>query len=599
MTLPPRVAHPPKFKRFDLKAHASLSLDYLTGMVDRALGCLPYGEVMPYTAKPFAEHTRQDDSEHIASWYEGISCAREILQTKRGRDVEEALRKQLLEEGWEESTGLRYPTRRPWTGDTDYCVLSEMSVVLSALNRMLEVNPSDALAAQRADGLIRGLRALVTVHTRRLTPQGVFPLSLPVYSFTSDVALRGLGLTPSECTGFADRILRTSTLIHPLMVHYGLTHSEASLELAKGLANYVTSFSHFFSNKTEFQGEVHSALLTAAGLARLGRVLSQDNYVARAKSLYDYVRRHGSSFGWVPQYLQWQLIANEFCDAACVVDMMICGLELVECSFPEYWDDVHRFMRNHLVQSQVEDTSFVPKPAECPPDTPQRTYRDIAARMRGAYCSASSPNFVWLVHDQYPVSHSFSARAAAAGPRGLLWVCRHAISLNGARDLITLNFPINLETDYAKVTVGYPNEGTIRIELKHDCRINLRAYTWMAQPHEGRIDARPAGIERRDDHLTFPKCPAGSVAVFRHDMKTRRILEKVTDLDYYGLWRGPDMVDILPHGSGPGYRLYQCIEKAPRDPVPKITHIGKEIKPFLEPPVSKETRLNRRKAPRG
>ena len=124
--------------------------------------------------------------------------------------------------------------------------------------------------------------------------------------------------------------MRLSTLIHPAMVHHTLTGDPASLDLARGLANAITGFSHFFSSKTEFQGEVHAALVAAAGLARLGRVLSQDRYVARAKSLYDYVRRHSSAFGWVPEFLQWQLPADERCDATCTADMMVCAMELVE-----------------------------------------------------------------------------------------------------------------------------------------------------------------------------------------------------------------------------------------------------------------------------
>lgn len=599
MTLPSRKSAPLKYKRFDIQAQASLALDHLTGFVDPALDCLPYGQVVPFTGKPFAEHSRQDDAEFIASWFEAISCTREILSTTRGKDVEDSLRKQLLETGWEKSTGLRYPKRRPWTGDLDYCVLSEMSVVLSALNRMIELDPDDRQANARADALIAGLHSLATPHTRRLTPQGVFPLHMVVYSFPGDVVIHGKGFVSGESTGFSDSVLRNATLIHPLMVHYELKKDETSLDLAVGLANYLTGLSHFFSNKTEFQGEVHSALQTAAGLARIGRVLSQDRYVARAKSLYDYVRRNGSSFGWVPEHLQWQLMSLELCDATAVADMMLCGLELVDCSFPEYWDDVHRFMRNHLAQSQIDDVSFIPNPADPPKDTPQRTYDNIGQRLRGAFCSNSCPDFVPLVRDQYPACRAFSARAAAAAPRSMLWAYRRAVDINEKHDLITINFPINLENGYAKISVGYPNSGEIEIKTKKACRINLRAYPWMTPPHEAAIDGHPAGIERRDDLIAFPKCPAGSIALFRHEMKTSRILEKVMNLDFFGLWRGPDMVDILPHTSGSGYRLYQRVEGAPRDPVSKITHHGTELKPFLEPPVSKEMRLNRRKAPRG
>ena len=592
MSPTPSASRSLRYRPFDPLRQAALSLDHLLAMTDPKLGHLPYGHAQPYVLQPFAEHSRQDDAEFAATWYEGISCAREMLGTDRGKDVEDALRALVLDPAcWEDATGLRYPARRPWTGDDDYCALSEMGPVLSALDRMIETNPADREAADRARGLVAGLRRLVVAHERRLTPAGTFPADAPVYSFPSDVAVRGRGLAPELSTGFADWTMRVSTLIHPVMVHYDLTGDEASLDLARGLSNFVTGFSHFFSSKTEFQGEVHSALVAAAGLARLGRVLSQDRYVARAKSLYDYVRRKSSAFGWVPEFLQWQLLADERCDAACIVDMMICALELVECNFPEYWDDVHRFWRNHLVETQFDDTSFVAEAPAGAQDTDRRTYRDLPARLRGGFCGAAAPAFVFL-----NVPRVYSGRGSAAGPRGMLRAWRHAVEIN--RDILTVNFPIDIETDFARISVGYPNRGEIRIVTKRPLRINLRVYTWMSSPHEGTIDDKPAGLERREDHISFPKCRKGSTALFSHVLPTARVPENISSLQFWGIWRGPDMVDILPHGTGPGYRLYQCAEGVPREPIPRSASAADEIAPFCEPPVSKETRLNRRKAPR-
>lgn len=597
MTSKPKAGRASGFKHFDPLYQAGLSLDHLASMTDAKLGHLPWGQVQAFSQLPFAEHTRQDDAEFAATWYEGISCAREMLGTDRGADVEAALRAIVLDPAcWEEETGLRYPARRPWSGDTDYCAISEMGPVLSALNRMIERDKGDSEALGRATKLVAGLRRLVVEHKERLTPAGEFPLDPPVYSFPSDVVVRGRGFAPELSTGFADATLRACTVIHPLMVHHFLTGSKPALDLAKGLSNLLTGLSHFFSNKTEFQGDVHSALVAAAGLAAVGRRLSKDRYVARAKSLYDYVRRNSSDFGWVPEFLQWQLAADERCESTCVSDMMVLGLELIECSFPEYWVDVLRFWRNHLQQSQLDSAPWFDGPADpdapkAPADTPRRTYRDVRRRLRGAFFGATAPSFVHLNRPRV-----LSARASAAGPRAMLWAWRHSMDLN--RDIVTVNFPVDRETPYAKVSVGYPDEGLVSIELKKTCRINLRAFPWMVTPYEGTIGNRPAALERREDYISFPACPKGKAAVFRHDIRPRRMLENITALDFYVIWRGPDVVDILPHGAGCGVRLYQRDLGAKADPVPQPTSAPDRIAPFLEPPVSKETRLNRRKAPR-
>jgi hypothetical protein len=493
-------------------------------------------------------------------------------------------------ECWEENTELRFPKRRPWSGKVDWCAISETGTVLSALNRMIAVDPGDDEARSRAKSLVAGLRQLATKHEVRLTPFGEFKIDAPVYSFPADVAVRGRGLVPEVSTGFSDSTMRTAAIIHPVMVYYDLTGDKVALDLATGLANQISSMSHFFSVKAEFQGEVHAALVTAAGLARLGRCLSKDGYVARAKAVYDYVRRNSSAFGWVPEFLQWQLMSDEKCDATATCDMIQCAMELVECNFPEYWDDIHRFWRNHLVQMQLDDVSFIPK-LKGGIDGSRRTTRDIAGRIRGAMCGAAGAGFITPAQRQF-----VSGRASAAAPRAMFRAWKS--SVEQFRDIVTVNFPVPRETSFAKVTVGYPNEAFIRVEMKKASRVNIRLYPWMTAPHEGLIDGNPAGMERREDHMAFPKCQKGAVLILRHEMRTRRVLENVTALDFYGLWRGPDMVDILPHSSGIGYRLYQCQIGAKREAVPPPSAPLEDVEPLCEPPVAKDARLNRRKAPR-
>ncbi len=586
-----KAIKPSEFKSFDPLEHASLSIDYLTQMTDPAFGNLPYGFVAPMHIPPFAEHGRMDDAELVASWYEGLSCAREVLGTSKGADVEESLYTQLVEAGWDFDSGLRFPVRRPWSGPTDYCVLSEMASVLSALNRAIEVDQKDKKAEARAVGLVKGLRKIVIDHQCRAVDIGEIALEEPCYSFQNDVFILGKGFDSALGTCHADWILRYSVLIDPLVQRHILTKDTGALELAVGLANTITSLSHYFTNKNEFAGHVHSAMWTAKGLAKLGRVTGQDKYVAKAKGLYDFVRRSSSAFGWVPEYMQWQLIADERCEACCIKDMMQCALELVDCGFPEYWDDVHRFWRNHLAQSQIVETDFMPKSTDKVKDTEQRTYKNIAERVKGAFSGCSSPNSVSLARYR-----SIAACCSASAPQAMLSAWRRAAEFS--RGNLIVNFPVDFENQVAKVTVGYPNTGYVRIKLKKPCRVIVRVFPWMPAPHEGTIDGRPAGLERRDDQVSFPSAEKGAVLEFKHELKMRRVMENVMGLDFFGLWKGPDMVDILPHGFG--VRLYQRIEGMPFD-VP--TSLGEGLtravtEPVIEPTNPKETRLNRRKAPR-
>lgn len=587
-----KAIRPSVFKTFEPLEHAMLSIDYLSQMTDSALNYLPYGFVSPMHTPPYAEHGRIDDAELVASWYEGLSCAREMLGTNKGADVEEALHQQLVNDGWDAKSGFRFPVKRAWSEAAPYSLLSELALVLSALNRALEVDGKDKVAERRAAGLIQGLKKQVVEHTGRFTGLGEFPIEeQPCFSFPSDVYTLGKGFDAASSTGFSDWVLRYSVLIEPLVQRHILAKDDVALELAIGLANYISSHSHFFTNRTEFSGHVDSALRTAIGLAKLGRVTSQDKYVAKAKGIYDFVRRSTSAFGWVPEYMQWQLIADERCEACCVGYMMICAIELVDCGFPEYWDDVHRFWRNHLTQSQLFETSFIQSDSDKHKDTAQRTYQRIAERVKGGFSGCTTPNSVSLARYR-----GITPCCSAVAPKAMLKAWRRTAEF--LRGNLIVNFPVNYEDDVAKITVGYPNSGFVRVKLKKTCRVIIRVFPWMPAPHEGTIDGRPAGLERRDDQVSFPTSEKDTVLEFRHDVKMRRVMENVMGLDFFGLWRGPDMVDILPHGFG--LRLYQ---RAADIPFEAPTNLGEGLtkaitEPLIEPPSSKETRLNRRKAPR-
>ncbi len=587
---------PASYRQFDPLHQVSLSLHYLTNMVDPNLGCLPYGCVQPWSATPCADHLRADDAVNAALWLEGISCAREILETDQGADVEDALRTLLLApDRWDEATGLRFPAPRPWSGpEGEWIALCECGPVLSALARIIEKNPDDSLAKARAAGMVAGLRSLTIRHEALYAPGGILTVEPPTYSFPADIVVRGRGLVPELASGYADANLRIWSLIDPIMRYQQLTGDEVALDLATGLGNFATTVSHPFGCKSEFFGDVHAALTTAIGLARLGRVLSRDIYVARAKALYDFVRRQSSSFGWVPDFMRWQLPGDVRGDASCTAALLVCALELISCNFPEYWDDANKLWRNQLAQLQIEDVSFVPDPPSGAKleSSGRRTYDRIRERLPGACCGASSPAFVFL-----GTQRLVSARASAEVPRAHLSAWR--VSIEDTRDLVTVNFPIDRDAKSVKVRVGYPNSPIMRVKMLRTCRLNLRVFPWMNLPFEGTQDGRPIGIERREDHMLYPKLKKGVTVEFHHDMAQKHVLENVNSLDFYGIWRGPDMVDLLPHSTGPGYRLYQTNAEAPREPVPLPTTPPEDpVEPLGEPAVSRETRLNRRKAPR-
>jgi hypothetical protein len=590
---------PLEYEAFHPKMNAKLALEFLFKLTDAECGYLPYGLVAPMHETPYAEHGRADDAELVASWFEAVSCLREILSMDCGVEVEDGLRAHLLDEGWDERSGLRFPVRRPWSrGAADYALISEMADVLSALNRIVEINGAGNAAAGRAaecraQGLVRGLRRLATSQRARLLGFGPAPLGYPCLSFASDAFVLGSdGLDPACATGYADSVMRCSTLIEPLVRRHALAGDDDALELATGLANRIVMLSRFFSARTEFSGSTCAALRTAAGLIGLGKASGNEKYTQTGKGVYDFVRRGVSAFGWVPSHSNWQLPAEERCDGASVSWMMRCAAALTDSGFNEYFDDTHRFWRNHLEESQLTDTSFLPAPDARPADDERRTYRDIAARILGGVSGCTAVNNM-----QFSKYAAVSPHCTAAAAQAMAMMWQRVAAQSGACGL-QVCFPVNYEDASVKVTVGYPNSGTIRAELKVGAQVSFRLYPWMGPFFEGRINDRPAPFDRRDEFITFEPLPAGSSVMISHELKTRRVMENVMGMDFFGVWRGPDMIDVLPHSFH--VRLYQRVKGQPKELPDGFgqNRSAADLGPAAEPITAKEKKIVRRKPPK-
>lgn len=587
-----KISRQTDFVAFNAIENVEASLNYLTKMTDAKLGYLPYWFVSIAGGPAYAEHNRIDDAELVASWYEGISSAREILKTHHGNEVELALYDKLIHEGWDSKTGLRFPIKRPWSPEITYCSIYEQAHVLSALVRAITVDEKDNAAKKRAKGLVDGLNKLVTKNQIRALWYGQIEYPEPCFSFPSDVYVQNKGFTNEIQSGWGDGTLRNATIITPLVDLYELTGYEPALDLAVGLANHLTTYSHYFNFKMEFYGHTNSALWISSGLTKLGRLLTNDRFVAKGKAIYDYIRHYSSAFGWIPEFMHWQLWSDERCDTSCIKNLMRSAYELVLNGFPEYWDDIHRFWRNHLASSQITYTNFI-KEDNSLEDTAERTFKNMRERIKGAGFGATMTNTV-----EISKFNAISGSASAAIPIAMLLAWK--ITVESHKNMVLINFPVNIETDDVKVEVGYPNAGYIRIKLKRDCRVIVRVYPWMPSPHEGTVDGRPAGLERRDDLIAFNTAAKGTIVELKHELKTRRFVENVAGKSFYGIWRGPDMIDILPHATY-GYRLYQKAIDGDRD-YPSVTNnippANRHFEIMPEPQPLKETRLNRRKAPR-
>jgi len=541
------------YDRFDILNDVRLVHNYLIRMQDPRHDHLPYWLIGMNENPAWARHCKVDDAELVASWYEALVCSMEMLGTSEGADVLAGFQRHLMN-SWGEH-GLRYSHRFPWT-HTIHSSFHEMGYVLPALIRWLEREPDNAQLRERLTGLIRGMRGLVRERKTRSFWSGDFPFETPIYEFPNDLYTEG-GWDFTVVTGRGEEAVRNGILLHSLARAYQLFGDETALDLARGLANHLIGISRYFNWKGEFFGHVHSAVWAAAGLVLLGRLTGEAQYAEKGRQVFRYVLGMSSSFGWVPEYAQWHPMEEEHCETCCIRDMILCAFELIDAGYDEYWDVINRFARNQLSEQQIKTGVFVGVDNGLA-DTEDTTYRDIDKRIVGGYSGGAEPNSISIKRFR-----SVAGCCVGTAPQALYQVYNAIVTEKAGG--VFVNLPIDRDDKRARVTTGYPNEGWMKVTAGRQGDFSLRLHPFMKNPRLS-VNGADRPVSPKDGCLLVPGAAKGTEILLSHDLRNETRKEVVRGTEYKVVWRGCDVVKILPEGED--LRLYQRTAGAKRYPAP-------------------------------
>jgi hypothetical protein len=146
--------------------------------------------------------------------------------------------------------------------------------------------------------------------------------------------------------------------IYPVIRFYELTGYADALTLAEGLTRWAVSDPVLGPNgeitkSLSWEGHIHSWLETMAGCARTARTFpspEREKTIGQCRAVYDWVQRsNATSFGWIATYPTGG--SSETCAISSAIRL---ALELAAAGYPEYLDDVERFVRNQVVEAQFK-----------------------------------------------------------------------------------------------------------------------------------------------------------------------------------------------------------------------------------------------------
>jgi hypothetical protein len=498
---------------FTLESYAANSLNYLERLVDSE--GLPYFNVF-WTQPPEAVHDWPDFGDVMSRQWQGAVMLRRM--SGRQAATEKIWQRKVLSLIDPSDALLHRPPASYCKPGADW---GDASLTLYALVTAAVDSGDEKLrqAAQKmAEGMLNGLRS------------GRFPAN-----------------------PFA---------IKSLMVAARLLGCEAGLEAARILVDRSIIHGRTFTPDNTFgpSGHMHGNLRTMVGAADYALTTGNPVLYSRIDSLYRYVKTTGTSFGFLPEVIgrHSDTIA---CETCALMDFAGVGVTLANHGHPEYWGDMERLARNHFVESQVRDASWLVSD-NARPDTDQFTYRDIGQRILGAWAGWSSPNHI-LAYRETLNAHWGGPElknkvrvlqncCGGSGLHGLFILWKNAARFEGGT--LSVNMHIAKNLPQAEIHCEQPYRGLLRIALKADggVRVRIPEFT-SATEMRVRVNGAdlPGAAPSFGNYLEFKEMRAGDRIEIAYPlpMRTEDIIignPGFRQWRYRATWKGDTVVRMEP-----------------------------------------------------
>lgn len=269
-------------------------------------------------------------------------------------------------------------------------------------------------------------------------------------------------------------------VIKSLMTVYHTTGYKKALELSGQISKFVLdSDTYSPDNNFAHGGHMHGLLRSLVGIADYALTAKEPVMYSRVLSIYQYVLSLSVGCGFLPEYVGINDIVA--CETCALMDFMGLTITLANHGHPEYYDIAEKLLRNHLVESQLTDGSWLGCDTS-KTDTDQITYRNIGYRMVGGWAGWSSPNHflaaeetldnVWGEGPLLGKVRAFQNCCGGSGGHALFIAWKNASRFTN--ETLSVNLHIDKLLPEAEIRGYQPYKGLTTIKLKSNCDVKIR-----------------------------------------------------------------------------------------------------------------------------
>ena len=369
--------------------------------------------------------------------------------------------------------------------------------------------------------------------------------------------------------------------IQGLAQYYKVTGYEPARDLAGKLFQYIRFHSQYYepdgtplisaeergwfensnpafrnTSKVRHGGHGHAHGIGLLGILEYSAAAKDPDGLAFARTGYEWMKANGSSLiGFFPEFFVPGYNRSETCINA---DMIAMALKLTDAGVGDYWDDADRWIRNHFFESQLVDTSWVPKLAERSASKPllaNETSDRVAERNRGAFAGWSAPND-WTVpsaEHENSITHCCTGSAS----RTMYYVWQHILSYQDGT--LSVNLLLNRASAWCDVYSYIPYEGRVDLKIRKVCRqTRLRIPQWISGGSEEvscQLNGQGHPITWQGRYINLGPAKPGDLITVKFPISDRTVSETIGGVTYRLEIRGNTVLSIDPPGrNGPLYQ---------------------------------------------
>ena len=453
----------------DLKRHLALGVEFIINNLDERQNYLPFFHYELIQQPTGMWHGPFDSPHVVGRFLDALGCCSRIIDLPDQAEIYDALAQQLYDSLERHPSGLPWNTPVAWQPDVA-AMHNCREVVLGLLALWNWRNDARAERALRrfCRSILKAIGDGARFPGESLGPDGW------------KTAFSGILAPPPATTG---------RFIRPLVQYYRQSADDIALELARRFAvdNLDMAFKADGSIADAAGTHMHSITGTITGLIEYGILAGDATIIEGARRAYDVgMRPFRSSYGWVKEF-RWAPWLAEPLQAAGYAgfdinrgeanntgDLIEAALLLGEAGYPGYYEDADRMLRNHLLASQVVDTSWVQE-ASGHEDDDETRYGDVARRARGGFCFGGTKSLVSYPEEAYQVNADLVGGALQA-------ICEAWETIASVDDkTVRVDLLFSKRDSAYSLTCPPPGPEPIALRLRRAASVQLRIPSW-AQP---------------------------------------------------------------------------------------------------------------------